>query len=82
LETVRASGYLVAPGEAIMIDTLRSDFPADMARAAEEPAQGVLEAMAQDALDQLKVYAREFPVAFGLCAFGVGFVLGWKLKPW
>jgi hypothetical protein len=82
LEPVRASWDLDALGVAIMIDTLRSDFPADMARAAEEPALGIVESMAQDALDQLKEYAREFPVAFGLCALGIGFVLGWKLKPW
>jgi hypothetical protein len=65
-----------------MIDTLRSDFPADMARAAEEPATGTVESMANDVLEQLKDYAREHPTAFGLWALGVGFVLGWKLKPW
>jgi len=38
--------------------------------------------MAHDILDRLKDYAREHPTEFGLWALGVGFVLGWKLKPW
>jgi len=27
-------------------------------------------------------YARERPEIVALWAFGIGFVLGWKLKPW
>lgn len=27
-------------------------------------------------------YAREKPEVVALWAFGIGFVLGWKLKPW
>jgi hypothetical protein len=65
-----------------MIDTLRSDFPADMTRAVDDPSTGALESVANDVMDQLKDYAREHPAAFGLWALGVGFVLGWKLKPW
>jgi len=30
----------------------------------------------------LKEYARERPEVVALWCFGVGFVLGWKLKPW
>ncbi|MHC5539717.1 hypothetical protein ACYOEI_15980 [Singulisphaera rosea] len=65
-----------------MIDTLRTDFPADMTRAADFPAAGTWETMANDAVDRLKDYARENPTSFALWALGVGFVLGWKLKPW
>jgi len=65
-----------------MIDTLRSDFPTDMSRAAASPSQGPLESMAYDVLDSLKAYARDHPTSFGLWAVGIGFVLGWKLKPW
>jgi len=65
-----------------MIDTLRSDFPTDMARAADFPSVGTLEHVAQDAMDRLAAYAREKPITFALCAAGIGFVLGWKLKPW
>jgi len=66
----------------MMIDTLRHDFPADMTRAAHDPAMGALDSMAQDVIDYLKDYAREHPTSFGLWALGIGFVLGWKLKPW
>jgi hypothetical protein len=30
----------------------------------------------------LKEYARERPEVVALWCFGIGFVLGWKLKPW
>ena len=65
-----------------MIDTLRSDYPSDMTRAADQPAMGTVECVAHDMLDHLKDYARAHPGAFGLWALGIGFVLGWKLKPW
>jgi hypothetical protein len=65
-----------------MIDTLRSDFPADMARAADSPDAGTLETMANDAIDRLRDYARENPATVALWALGIGFILGWKLKPW
>lgn len=65
-----------------MIDTLKSDFPADMTRAAECPALGNWENMAHEAVDWLEDYARSHPTSFGLWALGIGFVLGWKLKPW
>jgi len=65
-----------------MIDSLRTDYPADMTRAAEFPGMGTLETMANDAVDHLKDYARDHPTSFALWALGIGFVLGWKLKPW
>jgi hypothetical protein len=65
-----------------MIDTVREDYPRDMVRAATAPAMGTLECMAHDVLDHVKDYARSNPAAFGLWALGIGFVLGWKLKPW
>jgi len=65
-----------------MIDTLKTDFPPDMTRAADFPEMGTLENMANDAIDSLKDYAREHPISFALGALGVGFILGWKLKPW
>lgn len=30
----------------------------------------------------LKAYAREKPDVAALWCFGLGFVIGWKLKPW
>jgi hypothetical protein len=38
--------------------------------------------MTQDVMDYLRDYARERPEAAALWCLGIGFVLGWKLKPW
>ena len=37
-----------------------------------------IQSLAESAQD----YARENPLSFAAWAFGIGFVLGWKLKPW
>jgi hypothetical protein len=34
------------------------------------------------ALEFLRDYSRERPEVVALWAFGIGFILGWKLKPW
>ena len=48
--------------------------PAEMACPADRPLeQGV---------DYIRRCMREHPETTALCCFGVGFVLGWKLKPW
>ena len=36
----------------------------------------------RDLVDYLKEYAREKPEVAALWCFGIGFILGWKLKPW
>lgn len=36
----------------------------------------------QELADYVKAYARERPEVAALWCFGIGFVLGWKLKPW
>jgi hypothetical protein len=36
----------------------------------------------EDVVDYLTAYARENPGYTALACIGVGFVLGWKLKPW
>lgn len=35
-----------------------------------------------DMVDYLKDYARQKPEVAALWCLGIGFVLGWKLKPW
>jgi hypothetical protein len=35
-----------------------------------------------DLIEYLKEYAREKPEVAALWCFGIGFILGWKLKPW
>ena len=36
----------------------------------------------QDFVQYLKEYARAKPDVAALWCFGIGFVVGWKLKPW
>jgi ElaB/YqjD/DUF883 family membrane-anchored ribosome-binding protein len=38
--------------------------------------------MTTDFVDYLTEYARENPGTAAMWCLGVGFVLGWKLKPW
>jgi hypothetical protein len=42
-----------------------------------EPAE-----MGRDVVQYMREYARENPEAAALWCFGIGFVLGWKLKIW
>lgn len=44
----------------------------------QENAQETIETV----ISQLRQYAREKPEAAALWCLGIGFVLGWKLKPW
>lgn len=37
---------------------------------------------ATDIVEYLKDYARARPDVAALWCFGIGFVVGWKLKPW
>ncbi|MEX2307024.1 MAG: hypothetical protein WD738_05500 [Pirellulales bacterium] len=36
----------------------------------------------RDVLEYLREYARRKPEVVALWCFGIGFILGWKLKPW
>jgi hypothetical protein len=38
--------------------------------------------ISQDIVDAMIQYAREEPGSAALICLGVGFVFGWKLKPW
>lgn len=35
-----------------------------------------------DIVEYLRAYTREHPEVMALTCFGIGFILGWKLKPW
>lgn len=66
-----------------MIPTTRLEYPADMQCAADPGAErGMVEEMANQVLDSVTCYTREKPTSALLWALGLGFVLGWKLKPW
>ena len=47
----------------------------------EKPLEDAKE-ITSDIVDYLTEYARENPGYAALACIGVGFVLGWKLKPW
>ena len=36
----------------------------------------------EDVMNYMRRYARENPETFALWCLGIGFVLGWRLKPW
>jgi hypothetical protein len=36
----------------------------------------------RDVIQYLRDYAHENPETAALWCFGIGFILGWKLKPW
>ena len=36
----------------------------------------------KSAIEHFREYGRERPEIVALWCFGIGFVLGWKLKPW
>lgn len=53
----------------------RSDAPSRPVRPQFEEAEAAL-------MDYISAYARDNPGSAALWCLGVGFVLGWKLKPW
>ncbi len=64
-----------------MVDVARTRFPDDMTRTlrTEDPS---LESAAWDTFEWIEGYVRDKPVTVACWAFGIGFVLGWRLKPW
>ena len=36
----------------------------------------------EDFVNYLREYTRERPEVVAMTCFGIGFILGWKLKPW
>ena len=40
------------------------------------------EGVGENMLDKIEDFARANPISFGLYALGIGFILGWRLKPW
>ncbi len=63
-----------------MVDLARGGFPADMGRAGSRPSG--LDARTEEVLEAFSRYTRDHPIPVVLGALGIGFVLGWKLKPW
>jgi hypothetical protein len=57
-------------------------FPDDMVRASHNEQGNWPETTLRAVVESIEDYARESPLPFAAWAFGIGFVLGWKLKPW
>ncbi len=59
------------------------NWPNDMAQASH---QGLEENWAESTIrtvvDSIEDYAHREPLRFAAWVFGIGFILGWKLKPW
>lgn len=57
-------------------------YPDDMMWAARTEPAHWSESTINSVVSTVEDYARAQPLAFGMWAFGIGFVLGWKLKFW
>jgi len=57
------------------------DYRSDMTYEAEPTARQDLQPL-DDLVSYLRDYARQRPEVVALTCFGIGFILGWKLKPW
>jgi len=58
-------------------------WPGEMVRASHAGTEGTwMETTIRSVAESLEDYARENPLPFAAWAFGIGFILGWKLKPW
>jgi hypothetical protein len=57
-------------------------YPKDMVRAAGSDTVNWAESTIYSVVDCLQDYARAKPLSFAMWSFGIGFALGWKLKPW
>ena len=57
-------------------------YPQDMMAASGVETSNWAESTIHSVVNCLEDYARAKPLSFALWTFGVGFALGWKLKPW
>jgi ElaB/YqjD/DUF883 family membrane-anchored ribosome-binding protein len=57
-------------------------YPDDMVRASRSGSDNWVETTIRSVAETIEDYAREKPLPFAAWAFGIGFILGWKLKPW
>ena len=57
-------------------------YPKDMIRKSGNEPTNWAESTIHTLVDCVEDYARAKPLSFALWTFGIGFALGWKLKPW
>ncbi len=57
-------------------------YPEDMTSLSRDGSPNWAESTIHTVVDCIEDYARAKPLSFALWTFGLGFALGWKLKPW
>jgi hypothetical protein len=57
-------------------------YPDNMVHPKRSSTDNWPEATIRSVAESIEEYAREKPLPFAAWAFGIGFILGWKLKPW
>jgi hypothetical protein len=65
-----------------MTTSYEVQYPDNMVRASTMECSNWAESTIHSVAGSIEDYARAQPVSFALWAFGIGFALGWKLKPW
>lgn len=59
------------------------EWPQDMAQASHGEMEGNwMESTIRSMTDSVEDYAHREPLKFAAWVFGIGFLLGWKMKPW
>jgi hypothetical protein len=61
------------------------NYPDDMVRASRlgsHAQENWPETTVRAVVESIEDYARAQPLPFAAWVFGIGFILGWKLKPW
>jgi hypothetical protein len=57
-------------------------YPKDTTRARSIETANWAESTIHSVVDSIEDYARAKPLSFAMWSFGIGFVLGWKLRLW
>jgi hypothetical protein len=74
-----------APANPQEIDEMSTayEWPQDMAQASHSGIEGNwMEATIRSVTESVEDYAHREPLKFAAWVFGIGFVLGWKMKLW
>ena len=59
------------------------EWPQDMAQASHSGIEeNWMESTIRSMTESVEDYAHREPLKFAAWVFGIGFVLGWKMKPW
>jgi len=64
------------------METAYETYPKDMVQAAGTDTANWAESTIHSVVGCIEDYARAKPLSFAMWSFGIGFALGWKLKPW